>query len=1461
MSRFFLIFSPILTTTKTHVETNNFLYFLNNPSHSPIDQFSNHSIKAKMEPLLGKRTHSLDPTIGSSCFIVGISIFLYVINAFFFNQDDININSFNIGFLSVFASALILLGLLIACSSFPNESTNNPSTKRRTVLKIFVTVILITTETCSFIVTFKLTKRTAPRYIFQPNAYSSPSKLLTHGTLENKMRYTLYPRLLEADAIQAGAPYPNANTASTLPPSSTIPGTFSLAMHVEVGSLDENEKERGIAHFVEHLCFDASTKFNSRYGIWQALDRLGVNANAFTTSRSTVYEHFDVKNTSTSIDQVIQIAKEQLLYTIPTKENIDIEKGAVIGEWRMRNDTQSILDDRETCQYFGAQSSVCQRFPIGIVQKIKSFNPQLVEIFLNKWYHPSRTHLLITGDFKVSDMVPRLEKHFGQATRNDGGTPVSKNAAGKIKVQQHRDFKKGSAKGVFVDALESDSDFNSTSSTSAYQININKDILNYDGIEFRLIASDPSHASWYDFKPTNEIKFRNVQEILFSYVYSHMVQESVQERYPEIDISELLDFDATSSLNDDFDRNSRYHTWKLYIGMGFSGEKGASEIVAKDNQWMNELEAALIELKRLSEYGVDQGLLTKAMDDYRARNQKRTDTFYSKSSSEVIEELYGDRSTQFVWRSPWEIEQNEHAMIHPSFSSSHSESLQAEATLQWETITHIFGIKDLPVETLDTNQRRAKISQRGIFTVFHGDKLNNPPSTKSIRNIVRKVADLSLSPKISSLESVKSDRSLLDDQEEEDTRNEKRKRKYVNKDRSYARDRKTKTTPTTRTTRTTPTTRPTRSNDDSTTSTSETSASTSDSGSFLNRPYLIDVDKLQEKKLIMLSIMDEAKEAKSFANDTRTHGAVIVETHTHLLTRYRLLNGIGVNIMTTAATDSISTTNTTLSAPTGPKGQINMEITSLGGKSTLNGNLIGACHLVNLHKKYAEGYGVRYASKGNPDDDDEEFTVTQFDEALLNSGSDASESSTSTSSTSSSSSSSPSSSSSSSSIFTGNDTHSTPGPAGPPSISCEDEFTTLSMLLSSPCKPSTTCVPSLDPRHLGSEWATSFVPDLLLARVLLRPKFTTRSLRRAYVDMLDSEAAKKRDYEPGNVAQSHATDLLLTSIPGNDPRLQKPRSQNMKMLNPTEVTNWSRQQFTPDRIEINIVGDFGDTWNNMTSLLDDLNVVFGTISPFNKTLNVHRAGFDPYSKNDVKHFVRTFNNVKQDSTNVLNEACWVKHLHSRRSYLTTLVPSYDAVSVRDTTMSLMASHLTKRLIWSAVRKENGLSYTVHTSNFHSWLFPNYGYTSISIEVGTYNSKDTTTDPMNVLYSVETIRKSLEKNRDYGIKLFEDSKEQLKMEVQNNYVNVEAWLKVLKGMSLKIPIGMSLKAGDGNTIKTLKNVEQMNLLEMVEKTNLKEFIEWTKANGPSSEIVLNSLVETVDEQDAPVHSKKECDLAL
>ena len=166
-----------------------------------------------------------------------------------------------------------------------------------------------------------------------------------------------------------------------------------------------------------------------------------MQSNAYTANRATVYELDAFRNDTQTITSVFQILNQQLFHTMPVQERMDVEKGAVIGENIMRNDTGSQIESFQECFFFGEQSTMCSREPIGLVETVASFTAHDVQAFLNRWYKPSRVHLYVAGDVDGSHVEGLVSSIFANASR--GGREMSKDPA------YHNDPTAGSHAEIF----------------------------------------------------------------------------------------------------------------------------------------------------------------------------------------------------------------------------------------------------------------------------------------------------------------------------------------------------------------------------------------------------------------------------------------------------------------------------------------------------------------------------------------------------------------------------------------------------------------------------------------------------------------------------------------------------------------------------------------------------------------------------------------------------------------------------------------------------------------------------------------------------------------------------------------------------------------------------------------------------------------------------------------------------
>ncbi len=165
---------------------------------------------------------------------------------------------------------------------------------------------------------------------------------------------------------------------------------------VRVGSNDEMERERGIAHFLEHILFEGTLKRPTNLEISSAIEKVGGNFNAYTTGeRTCFYIKVTKKHFSLAVDVLADILQNPLF----KEEHIKKERNIVLKEIDMVNDEpgyyQWILLQRLLYVKHPA------RFPTyGRREVIANLDYHKVKAYFCKYYHPNNMVVCIIGDIR-----------------------------------------------------------------------------------------------------------------------------------------------------------------------------------------------------------------------------------------------------------------------------------------------------------------------------------------------------------------------------------------------------------------------------------------------------------------------------------------------------------------------------------------------------------------------------------------------------------------------------------------------------------------------------------------------------------------------------------------------------------------------------------------------------------------------------------------------------------------------------------------------------------------------------------------------------------------------------------------------------------------------------------------------------------------------------------------------------
>lgn len=182
-----------------------------------------------------------------------------------------------------------------------------------------------------------------------------------------------------------------------------------------VGSINEEESQRGLAHFLEHMAFNGSEHFEGN-GIIEFTRSLGVefgsDLNAYTSIDQTVYRVCDVPTKrATAIDSCLLILKDWSNGLTLDPEEIDKERDVVHNEWRLgEGPSQRMITRALPKMYPGSKYG--ERMPIGLMSVIDSFKPQTLRDYYHRWYRPDNQAIIVVGDVDVDHIEAQIKALF-----------------------------------------------------------------------------------------------------------------------------------------------------------------------------------------------------------------------------------------------------------------------------------------------------------------------------------------------------------------------------------------------------------------------------------------------------------------------------------------------------------------------------------------------------------------------------------------------------------------------------------------------------------------------------------------------------------------------------------------------------------------------------------------------------------------------------------------------------------------------------------------------------------------------------------------------------------------------------------------------------------------------------------------------------------------------------------------
>jgi zinc protease len=197
---------------------------------------------------------------------------------------------------------------------------------------------------------------------------------------------------------------------------------MELRLAVNAGSVCETDGQQGLAHFVEHMCFNGTKNFPSNR-IVSMLEEMGVKfgaeLNAGTSFDQTVYMLKVPTDSIEWINRGFQVFEDWAHQVSMEDSEIDKERGVIVEEWRLGLGAGERMQQKYIPILLKG-SRYADRLPIGKVDVIKSFPHDTLRAFYKSWYRPDLMAIVVVGDIDPALAENKVREYFGRIPKPSG---------------------------------------------------------------------------------------------------------------------------------------------------------------------------------------------------------------------------------------------------------------------------------------------------------------------------------------------------------------------------------------------------------------------------------------------------------------------------------------------------------------------------------------------------------------------------------------------------------------------------------------------------------------------------------------------------------------------------------------------------------------------------------------------------------------------------------------------------------------------------------------------------------------------------------------------------------------------------------------------------------------------------------------------------------------------------------
>ena len=197
----------------------------------------------------------------------------------------------------------------------------------------------------------------------------------------------------------------------------------------KVGSIQEDDDQRGLAHFLEHMAFNGSKHFKGNE-LLRWCESVGIqfggDLNAYTSIEETVYNISNVPTTREGIiDSCLLILYDWADGLLLEQDEIEKERGVIHEEWRLRTSAEMRMLERDLPKLYPG-SKLGYRMPIGLMEIIDNFERPFLQAYYEKWYRPDNQGIIVVGDVDVDKIEQKIKDLFSPIVLPENRALVTK---------------------------------------------------------------------------------------------------------------------------------------------------------------------------------------------------------------------------------------------------------------------------------------------------------------------------------------------------------------------------------------------------------------------------------------------------------------------------------------------------------------------------------------------------------------------------------------------------------------------------------------------------------------------------------------------------------------------------------------------------------------------------------------------------------------------------------------------------------------------------------------------------------------------------------------------------------------------------------------------------------------------------------------------------------------------------